>query len=192
MISAGHLLLVGMMGTGKSTVGARVAKRLGRPFRDSDVAVEERTGHSIPEIFRTDGEPVFRSIEEAVIAALLDDPTPSVIALGGGAVLSERTRERLADRFVVWLDADLDVLRRRIGAGSGRPLLAGRSDDASGDGPDEGSRDDLDATIARLMDERRHLYEQVATVTVVTDDSSPDVVVDAIVEAVRRHDRVKA
>lgn len=90
-----HLVLIGMMGVGKSTVGRALARALGRPFLDSDDAVEARSGRTVADIFAADGEAAFRAVEAEVMAALLDDPRPSVIAAAGGSVLDAGTRERL-------------------------------------------------------------------------------------------------
>jgi shikimate kinase len=128
--SSRPIVLVGMPGAGKSTVGPILAQSLGLPFQDSDALIEAETGFSIAEIFRRHGEKWFRQAESRVIADLLRGP-PIVIAVGGGAFLTPRTRAvTLRRSSVFWLDADLVVLHGRIhDGGGGRPLLAGKSPD---------------------------------------------------------------
>ena len=117
-----HLALAGFMGSGKTTVGEAVARRLGRPFVDLDREIEARAGSAVAELFASRGEPGFRALEEDVARDVLRDAEPVVVALGGGAVLSERTRNDLAARaFTVLLDVDPEVAWTRV-AGSGRPL----------------------------------------------------------------------
>ena len=142
-----HLVLVGMMGSGKTTVGRRVAARLGRRLRDSDAEVEARTGHTVREIFETEGEAAFRTEEARALAEALDEPDPVVVAAAGGVVLDPDNRARLRDAgTVVWLDATPEELARRVATGSHRPLLG----------------DDPLAALRRLDGERRPLYEEVA------------------------------
>lgn len=141
------IYLVGMMGVGKSTVGAQLASRLGRAFVDTDQEVERVAGRTIAEIFETDGEVHFRALEaEAIRAASAD---AAVVALGGGAVAEPGAMERLlADGEVVYLMADPAVLVRRIGNPASRPLLAGL---------------DLDERIEKLemlLTERKRFYDQ--------------------------------
>ncbi len=117
-----HLALAGFMGSGKTTVGEAVSRRLGRPFVDLDREIEARAGSAVAELFASRGEPGFRALEEDVARDVLRDSEPVVVALGGGAVLSERTRNDLAARaFTVLLDVDSEVAWTRV-AGSGRPL----------------------------------------------------------------------
>ena len=123
------IYLVGMMGVGKSTVGARLAERLGRIFLDTDREVEREAGRTIAEIFATDGEARFRQLEAVAIEAASADA--AVIALGGGAVAEPGAMEKLLDRGeVVFLKADPAILHRRIGDPGSRPLLAGLDDAA--------------------------------------------------------------
>jgi shikimate kinase len=120
------IVLVGMMGVGKSTVGRRLAARLGLPFVDADEEIERAAGLSIPEIFERFGEPYFRDGERRVIARLLDG-APRVIATGGGAFAQASTRDLiLAEATAVWLDADLEVLVDRVKRRDTRPLLRDR------------------------------------------------------------------
>ncbi len=120
------IVLIGMMGSGKSSIGRRLARTLGMPFTDADEAIEEAAGCAIPEIFATHGEEFFRNREEAVIARIIDD-APLVLATGGGAFISDQTRQLLLDKAVViWLRADIDTLVERVGRKDNRPLLRGK------------------------------------------------------------------
>jgi shikimate kinase len=163
---ASHLVLVGMMGSGKTTVGRRVAARLGRRLRDSDDEVEARTGRTVREIFESDGEAAFRAEEARALAEALADPEPVVVAAAGGVVLDPDNRERLrAAGTVVWLDGRPEDLARRVTSGGHRPLLG----------------DDPLATLRRLDRERRPLYEEVADhVVPVGDRPLDDVVADVL------------
>jgi shikimate kinase/3-dehydroquinate synthase len=138
-----HLVLVGFMGSGKTTLGRQTAKRLDRSFLDLDAAIEERAGMTIAELFRQRGEAEFRRIEEHAARVALAAPEPGVLALGGGAISSAETRSRLADAFVVLSDADVDTAWRRC-RGSARPLAQ-----------DE-------AAFRELYEERQPLYREVA------------------------------
>jgi shikimate kinase len=146
-----HVVLVGLMGVGKSTVGRRLAKELQRPFADVDEQVELRAGCTIPILFSEQGEPAFRAVEAEVLADLLGRPAPLVLAAGGGVVTTPVNRSALADAgaFVVWLRASTEFLAARTDP-THRPLLAG---DASG-------------TLIRLLAERAPLYERVADAVV--------------------------
>lgn len=161
-----HLVLVGMMGSGKSTVGRLVAERLQRPLLDSDVLVEERTGRSVREIFADDGEEAFRTIESQVLIDALASDEPSVIAAAGGVVLHESNREalRTCDARVVWLMADPDILLARVRNGMHRPLLD----------------DDPATTLQRMWTEREPLYREVADAIVSVDQRTITDVVEAV------------
>jgi shikimate kinase len=161
-----HLVLVGMMGAGKSTVGRIVAHRLERPFLDSDEVIEERTGLTVREIFATAGEQAFRDLETAVLAEALASEEPTVIAAAGGVVLSRQNREllRTGDARVVWLLADPALLLDRVRSGMHRPLL-----DA-----------DPAATLQRMWDEREPLYREVADAIVSVDQRTVADVVEAV------------
>jgi len=155
-----------MMGAGKTTVGRRVAARLGRTLFDSDAEVEARTGRTVREIFETDGEAAFRAEEARALADALADPEPAVIAAAGGVVLDPRNRERLRQAgTVVWLDAHPEALARRVSTGGHRPLLG----------------DDPLTALRRLDAERRPLYADVAD-HVVPVEGRPldDVVADVL------------
>jgi shikimate kinase len=160
-----RVVLVGMMGAGKTTVGRRLADRLGWDYLDSDEQVAAATGQTVPEIFAHEGEAAFRAVEARVLATALTGERPVVVSAAGGVVLSEANRALLTSSgTVVWLRADPALLARRVGAGEGRPLL------------DE----DPPAVLARLAAERRDLYAAVAAVTVDVDDLSPAEVVKRI------------
>ncbi|MCU1353578.1 MAG: aroK [Acidimicrobiales bacterium] len=148
---ADHVVLVGLMGAGKTTVGKKVAKLLGRPFVDADAALEARTGRSVRDWFALDGEAGFRTAEAEVMADLLASSEPTVVAAGGGAVVTPSTRERLAGGgvFVVWLYAEPDFLADRVARKEHRPLL------------DE----DPHVVLHRLFAERVPLYREVADLT---------------------------
>lgn len=151
---ARHVVLVGLMGSGKSTVGKRVAALLGRTFVDADQALEEIADRTIAEIFETDGEEAFRAMEADVLEELLEHHEPTVIASGGGVVLRDDSRQRLrrAEVTTVWLDATPAFLASRVKPKPHRPLL---STDA-----------DAETVLARLHEERSGLYAEVADITV--------------------------
>jgi shikimate kinase len=161
------IVLVGMMGAGKSSIGRRLALRLGIPFVDADTEIEKAAGMSIPDIFASRGEAEFRSGEARVILRLLDNG-PQVLATGGGAYLNPDTRAAIAAKGVsIWLKADFDVLMRRIRRRHDRPLL--RTEDPG-------------ATLQRLMDERDPVYA-LADLTLQSRDVPHDKIVDEIVTA---------
>lgn len=117
------IVLVGMMGVGKSYIGSHLAQRLGCAFSDSDKVIEEKAGCSIPEVFQRDGEPKFRDVEGATIIALLDQPA-HVIATGGGAVMREETMATIKRKAIsIWLRADIDSIMERVSKNENRPLL---------------------------------------------------------------------
>jgi shikimate kinase len=149
---ARHVVLVGPMGVGKTTVGRRLATELQRPFADADEQLELRAGRTIPVIFRDDGEQAFRRLEAEVLADLLGRPDPLVVAAGGGVVIRPENRALLGRRaFVVWLRASPGFLAARADPGH-RPLLAGEPDPT--------------ATLGRLVATRAPLYAEVADATV--------------------------
>lgn len=154
-------VLVGLPGSGKSTIGRRLAKTLGVPLLDTDNAIEETTGRTIADIFATDGEPEFRRIEEQVIRDALATHD-GVLSLGGGAVTTEGVREALAGHTVIYLEISAAEGVRRTGGSTVRPLLAG---------PDRGEK------FKALMAERVPLYRQVATMRVNTNHRNPGAVV---------------
>ena len=161
------IVLIGLMGAGKSSVGRVLAGKLGLPFVDSDDEVEKAAGCSIEDIFEVYGEPAFRDVEERVIQRLLEAPA-KVVSSGGGAYMNERTRQRIARSAVsVWLRADLNVLEKRTRRRTaGRPLLK-----------------DVDprAKLEQLMKERYPVYER-ADIIIDSIDETPDKTADKIIE----------
>ncbi|MFT4187624.1 MAG: shikimate kinase [Aeromicrobium sp.] len=158
------LVLIGAPGAGKTTVGQAVARRLGVGFRDTDADVVAAQGRDISDIFLTDGEPFFRELEEAAVASALAEHD-GVLALGGGAVLSEATRQRLAGRPVAYLEVGLAGAAQRVGLNASRPLLVGN----------------VRGRLKSLLDERRPLYEDAARWRVETDHRTSAEVADLIV-----------
>ena len=176
-LGARSIVLVGMMGAGKSTVGRRLAARLHIPFLDADHEIEAaHAGMTIAEIFAAHGEPYFRDGEARVIARLLDGGA-SVLATGGGAFMREETRERIRHKGVsIWLDVEGDVILRRIKRRADRPLL---------------QTADPAATIEKLIAERSPIYRQ-ADLTVASRDVVHEKIVDECVEALHAHLRTRA
>ncbi|MGR6318633.1 shikimate kinase [Micromonospora soli] len=150
-------VLVGAPGSGKTTVGLALADAFGVAFRDTDTDIEQLAGKPIPEIFVDEGEEHFRTLERAAVAAALASHG-GVLALGGGAVLAEENRAALIGHTVVHLSVELPDAVRRVGLGAGRPLLALNPR----------------ATLKHLMEQRRPLYAEVATATVITDGRTPE------------------
>lgn len=157
-------VLVGPSGAGKTTVGRLLAERLGVGFRDTDADVEARAGKPVADIFVSDGEPAFRALESAAVAAALAEHD-GVLALGGGAVLADANRRLLAGHRVVFLDVGVAAAAKRVGLARDRPLLSVNPR----------------AQLRVMLAERRPVYESLATVTVPTDDRDPaDVVADVL------------
>lgn len=165
------IVLVGLMGAGKSTVGRRLARQLGLPFVDSDSAIEDAAGFSAAEVFEKYGEKDFRDGERRLVARLVEGHV-RVIATGGGAFVDPRTRELLNARAItIWLDASIDVLSERTSRRDTRPLL--RNDDPKG-------------TLERLADERRPSYAE-AHIHIRSGAGGHGEVVEAIIAALDRH-----
>jgi shikimate kinase len=163
------IVLVGMMGAGKSTIGRRLAARLNLPFIDADTEIEAAAGMTIPEIFELHGEPHFRDGEARVIARLLDGG-PAVLATGGGSFMREETRRRVAEKAVsIWLKAEPDIILRRIKRRADRPLL---------------QTADPAATVSRLLSEREPVYQH-ADLTIASRDVPHDKIVDECLDALR-------
>lgn len=157
------VVLVGVPGAGKSTVGHALAAWLGSGFRDTDEDVESATGRTIADIFVESGEPEFRGLEAAAVAAALAEHD-GVLALGGGAVTDPATRALLAGRSVVWLRVGLAAASQRAGLSGARPVLLGN----------------VRAQMKALMDARAPLYDEVARLIVDTDELTVDETVEAI------------
>src|SRR5450830_579484 len=153
------IVLIGMMGAGKSSIGRRLAARLAIPFVDADTEIESAAGMTIPEIFEKHGEPYFRAGEARVIARLLDNG-PQVLATGGGAIMDPNTRELIRAKGIsVWLKADLDVLMKRTMRRSDRPLAE---------------------KIKELLPLREPVYAQ-SDIVVQSRDEPHDTIVDEII-----------
>jgi shikimate kinase len=167
-----RIFLIGMMGSGKTTTGRRLASRLGCRFLDSDDQVCANTGRTVREIFETDGEAAFRAEEKKALAAAAAASDPVVVAVAGGAVLDEDNRRLLrASGEIVWLRAPTSLLADRVRAGiDHRPLLG----------------DDPATALDRLDVARQPIYEALADVTVDVDGRTPAEVVDAILERIDR------
>ena len=160
------IVLVGMMGAGKSTIGRRLSARLRLPFLDADTEIEAAAGMSIPDIFEAHGEPHFRDGEARVIARLLDSG-PAVLATGGGAFMREETRNRIGDKAVsIWLKADADIIMKRVKRRADRPLL---------------QTADPAATVGRLIEEREPVYRH-ADLTIWSRDVPHEKIVDECLE----------
>jgi shikimate kinase len=163
------VVLVGMMGAGKSTIGRRLSARLRLPFLDADTEIEAAAGMSIPDIFEAHGEPHFRDGEARVIARLLDSG-PAVLATGGGAFMREETRNRIRSKAVsIWLKADIDIIMRRVKRRADRPLL---------------QTADPAATVGRLIEEREPVYQH-ADITIWSRDVPHDKIVDECIDALQ-------
>jgi shikimate kinase len=159
------VVLVGVPGAGKSTVGHALAKRLGVGFRDTDADVESSTGRAIADIFVESGEPEFRHLEAAAVSTALAEHD-GVLALGGGAVIDPATRAQLVGRPVVWLRVGLAAASQRAGLSGARPVLLGN----------------VRAQMKALMDARAPLFTEVARLIVDTDDLTVDDTVHAILD----------
>lgn len=160
---APRVVLVGVPGSGKTTVGLLLAERLGVGFRDTDQDVERTEGRSVPDIFVEDGEPYFRALERAAVVAALEEHD-GVLALGGGAVLDEGTRSLLADQPTVWLQVGASAGAHRVGLDVPRPVLLGN----------------VRSRMVALLNERSPLYDAVARLRVDTESRTPDEVADSI------------
>jgi shikimate kinase len=165
------VVMVGLMGAGKSAIGKRLAQALGLSFVDADKEIEEAAGCTIPEIFARFGEPAFRDGERRVIARLLEGPI-CVLATGGGAFMDDSTRAKIKERGLsVWLRADLDTLVRRTARRSNRPLL---------------NAGDPREILGKLMAQRYPVYA-AADVTVESLDAPPESTTARVVDALRAH-----
>lgn len=168
------IVLVGLMGVGKTTVGRRLAHMLHLPFTDADAEIERAAGSTVSEIFERYGEPAFRDGERRVISRLLHGPR-HVLATGGGAFMNDQTRALVKDRGLsIWLKADVDLLMDRVGRKSNRPLL---------------KTADPRATMEKLVAERYPIYAE-ADLTIESRDGPHDKVVRAIILALKAHGAV--
>jgi len=165
---AGHLVLVGLMGAGKTTVGRECGRRMGRVFVDTDAEIERAAGRTVAEIFAAEGEAGFRVRERATIAEVCATTEPVVVACGGGAVVDEANRSALRSAgTVIWLRAKAATLAARVGSGAGRPLLA----------------DDPAAVLTRLAVEREPAYAAAAHRVIDVDDLAAAAVADRVLAA---------
>jgi len=160
-------VLIGAPGAGKSTIGRRVAERLKVPFVDTDALIEEESGMSVADMFVELGEPEFRSREEDAVRRALSEHA-GVVALGGGAILSESTRKLLAEHTVVWLRVNVSDASSRVGMNQARPLLLGN----------------VRSRLTQLLNERTPLYESVASITIETDGRAVREVTSSVLAAV--------
>jgi len=169
--SAKSIVLVGLMGAGKTSVGRKLAEKLDMDFTDADEEIAGAAGCSIEDIFETYGEDAFRDVEERVISRLLEE-SPRVLATGGGAFMNPRTRSLIAESGIsVWLRADLDMLVKRTRRRGGRPLLKNK---------------DPRATLRKLMIERDPFYAE-ADIVIDATDEGPDVMARQIADALEAH-----
>lgn len=159
------IILVGVPGAGKSTVGRLLAAKLNSTFIDTDEVIEKRAGKSISDIFVEDGEPVFRQLEKEIIADTLSGQD-CVVSVGGGALLDKDTRSKVKDQQCIWLQAGLNQAVDRVGMNKNRPLLLGN----------------VRGQLADLMSAREPFYIECATYAIDTNDLTPDQVVEQIIE----------
>jgi shikimate kinase len=167
-------VIVGPPGSGKTTVGRRLSDRLGAAFRDTDTDIEAERHTTIADIFIDEGEDAFRGYERAAVGRALAEHD-GVLALGGGAVIDPATRELLKSHRVVFLDVGLAAAAKRVGFARDRPVLAANPR----------------SMLAKLLDERRPLYDEVATVTISTDNVPVDAVIEAVMKALQLEERVR-
>lgn len=164
------IVLIGLMGAGKTTIGRRLAKKLGLRFRDSDDEICAAAGCSIPDIFEIHGEAIFRDLELRVLDRLMSEKEPYVLATGGGAWMTEAVRNLIKEKGVsVWLKADLEVLLDRVSRKNNRPLL---------------ERGDKRAILEKLMHDRYPVYAQ-ADLVIESDDGAHEKIVDAVIRTVK-------
>jgi shikimate kinase len=167
------IVLVGLMGAGKSTIGRRLAQKLGLEFTDADAEIERAAGKTVPDIFRDHGEAYFRDGERKVIARLLESG-PKVLATGGGAFMNEETRHNIARRGIsVWLKADVDLLMMRVRRRDNRPLL---------------KAEDPEEIMRQLIAQRYPVYGH-ADVTVESRDVPHNSIVSDVIRALAAHER---
>lgn len=171
LLAGRAVVLVGIMGAGKSAIGRRLAERLNLSFVDADNEIEAAANMTIPEMFEIHGEAYFRDGERRVITRLLSDGS-QVLSTGGGAFMNDETRSRIkAESLSIWLYADLDILMERVRRKANRPLL---------------KSPDPEAVMRSLLDERNPVYAQ-ADISVESRDGPHDVVVDEVVSSLHAH-----
>jgi len=164
------IVLIGPPGSGKSSVGKALSRKLSRPWIDTDTEVESRAGKKISEIFLEDGEATFRSLERDVVDQVMGSEA-AIVSLGGGSVLNEASQKRITTaKEVVFLDVSISNAAPRVGFNKDRPLLAINPRQQ----------------WLQLMEKRRPIYESLATITVSTDNKKPDQVADEIIEAIEQ------
>ena len=164
------IVLIGPPGSGKSSVGKALSRKLSRPWIDTDTEVEFRAGKKISEIFLEDGEATFRAIESDVVDQVMGSEA-GIVSLGGGSVLNEASQKRITTaKEVVFLDVSISNAAPRVGFNKDRPLLAINPRQQ----------------WLQLMEKRRPIYESLATITVSTDNKKPDQVADEIIEAIEQ------
>jgi shikimate kinase len=172
-MTSGHIVLIGAPGAGKTTVGARLAERLGVGFTDTDAVVEAVAGKPVGDIFVSDGEPEFRRLEREAVAATLTSADGAgvvgVVGVGGGAVMDEQTQHRLAGQPVVYLETGFGELAKRVGLDRARPLLIGTNPRAQ---------------LKALLEQRLPVYDRLAWLTVSTDGREPDDIAAEIAAAI--------
>jgi shikimate kinase len=159
------VVLIGPPGAGKSTVGMLLARRLGVPFTDTDVLVERAAGKPVGDIFIEDGEPVFREMERAVVARSLENST-GVVALGSGAVLDADVRRQISGLLVVYLEAGFAAVARRTGLDRPRVVVPGNPR----------------GMLRSMLEERRAVYAELATLTIATDELAPEEIAERLAQ----------
>ena len=169
MLDGRSVVLVGLMGSGKSTIGRKLAQVIDIEFFDSDTEIENASRMSVIDLFAVYGEPEFRALEQRVMLRLMEDG-PRIISTGGGAFINPEVREAvLKGGIAVWLDADIDVLMERVGRRETRPLL---------------NNDDPEATMRNLMETRYPTYAE-AQIRVMSRNERKDIMVGEVIEALR-------
>ena len=169
MLDGRSVVLVGLMGSGKSTIGRKLAQVIDIEFFDSDTEIENASRMSVKDLFAVYGEPEFRALEQRVMLRLMEDG-PRIISTGGGAFINPEVREAvLKGGIAVWLDADIDVLMERVGRRETRPLL---------------NNDDPEATMRNLMETRYPTYAE-AQIRVMSRNERKDIMVGEVIEALR-------
>jgi shikimate kinase len=169
MLDGRSVVLVGLMGSGKSTIGRKLAQVIDLEFFDSDTEIENASRMSVKDLFAVYGEPEFRALEQRVMLRLMEDG-PRIISTGGGAFINPEVRDAvLKGGIAVWLDADIDVLMDRVGRRETRPLL---------------NNDDPEATMRALMETRYPVYAE-AQIRVMSRNERKDIMVGEVIEALR-------